>query len=50
MTDAYATALSVVPWEKAGDILENTPGIEGILVRYDGTLYRSRESQSEIFS
>lgn len=47
--DSYATALSVMPWEMACEMLENIPEIEGVLVRYDGTFYQSKMSKSELF-
>lgn len=49
LTDSYATALSVMPWELACDTLEKTPHIEGVLVRNNGELYQSRDSLLEMF-
>jgi thiamine biosynthesis lipoprotein ApbE len=50
MTDAYATALYVMPWELAILTLEKTPEISGVIVRYDGMLYQKKGSRAEIFS
>lgn len=49
LVDGYATAFSVMPWERACETLELTPLIEGVLVRHDGSLYQSKGSQSEVF-
>ena len=49
LVDGYATALSVMPWERACETLESTPEIEWVLVQHDGSLYQSKGSQSEVF-
>ena len=49
LTDSYATALSVMPWERAIDTLRKTKNISGVLVRYDGILFQKSESQMELF-
>jgi len=49
LTDSYATALSVMPWERAIDTLKKTKNISGVLVRYDGNLFQKSESQMELF-
>lgn len=48
-TDAYATALSVMPWELACSTLRDTPEISGVLVRHDGSLFQKEGSRSEVF-
>jgi FAD:protein FMN transferase len=47
--DSYATALCVMPWERAIDTLKKTPEISGIIVKHDGTLFQKEGSRSEIF-
>lgn len=49
LTDSYATALSVMPWERAIDTLKKMNDISGILVRYDGTLFQKSDNQMELF-
>jgi FAD:protein FMN transferase len=48
--DSYATALCVMPWERAVDTLQKTPEISGVIVKYDGTLFQKEGSKSELFS
>ncbi len=50
IADAYATTLCVMPWDSAIEIFKKTPEITGVIVRYDGTLFRKEGSRSEIFS
>lgn len=49
VSDSYATALSVMPWDRAVDILKKTKYISGVLLRYDGTLFQKWDSQMELF-
>ncbi len=49
IADAYATALSVMPWEKATELLEKNPQIEWVLIRADGSVFCSRATQCEVF-
>ncbi len=48
-TDTYATALSVMPWEKAIETLKNTPEISGVLVCSDGIVFQKEGSAMELF-
>ena len=49
-TDSYATALCVMPWERAIETLQKTPEISGVIVRYDGTLYQKDGTSMDIFT
>lgn len=49
LTDSYATALSVMPWDSAVDILEKTSDISGVLVRSDGILFQKSGNRMELF-
>lgn len=48
--DSYATALCVMPWERAIDILKKTPEISGVIVRHDGTLFQKEGSKMQVFT
>jgi hypothetical protein len=50
ITDGYATALCVMPWELAVGMLQKTPEISGVIVRHDGTLFQKEGSKSKVFS
>ncbi len=50
MTDGYATALCVMPWKIACEILKKTPEISGVIVSKDGEIFQKEGSKSEIFS
>lgn len=50
IADAYATTLCVMPWDLATYTLEKTPAISGVIVKYDGVLFRKDGSRSEVFS
>ena len=48
-TDGYATALCVMPWNMACDILQITPEISGVIVCQDGTIFQKEGSRAELF-
>ena len=50
IADAYATTLCVMPWDYAIEMFKKTPEITGVIVRYDGVLFRKDGSRSEVFS
>lgn len=50
IADAYATTICVMPWDSAIEIFKKTPEITGVIVRYDGVLFRKEGSRSEVFS
>lgn len=50
VADSYATALCVMPWERACRCLEKTPEISGVIVRFDGILFHKEGSTMELFS
>ncbi len=49
ISDAYATALCVMPWEKAIETLEKTPDISGVIVSAEGNIYQKEGSRSELY-
>lgn len=50
ITDGYATALCVMPWELACKTLQKTPEISGVIVSKEGNIYQKEGSRSEVFS
>ncbi len=50
IADAYATTLCVMPWDHAIEMFKKTTEITGVIVRYDGVLFRKEGSRSEVFS
>lgn len=48
-TDSYATTLSVMPFTEAKKLLEITENLEGILIRNDGTFYKTPYTHLELF-
>ncbi len=48
-TDAYATALCVMPWDLAVETLMSTREISWVIVRHDWVLYQKEGSRSEVF-
>jgi thiamine biosynthesis lipoprotein ApbE len=49
-SDGYATALCVMPWDMACEMLYKTPGISGVIVSKDGNIFQKEGSKAEIFS
>ncbi len=49
ISDAYATALCVMPWEKAILTLQKTPEISGVIVSVEGNIYQKEASRADIF-
>lgn len=45
----YATALAVMPFEKACETLERVPEIEGVVMDAERRIYRSGGSRIELF-
>jgi len=41
-SDVFSTALFVTPLERAIKILEQTPGLEGLIIASDGKMYKSK--------
>ncbi len=50
LVDSYATALCVMPYEKACATLEQNESIEGIVLASDGRYFQSQGSKSELFT
>jgi thiamine biosynthesis lipoprotein ApbE len=49
ITDGYATALCVMPWELACETFRKTPEISGVIISKEGNVYQKEGSQSEVF-
>ena len=49
ITDAYATALCVMPWELAISTLQKIPEISGVIISAEGNIYQKEGSRAEVF-
>lgn len=49
-TDGYATALSVMPWEKSSETLAKNPKLEGILVHSDAKYFQTPDAPMTLFT
>ncbi len=49
ITDGYATALCVMPWNLACEMLQKTPEISGVIIAKEGYIYQKEWSRSEAF-
>jgi FAD:protein FMN transferase len=50
LTDAYATALAVMPYNLACETLEKTATIEGVILSSTGKFFQSSESEARLFT
>ncbi len=50
LVDMYATTLCVMPWNLACITLEETVNIDGVIIRNDGSIFQSKNSDIQLFS